>query len=51
MILQRKPFNENKYVNLVTCNFEIVQDSKCLGTILTNRNKLGRDLKKNCECK
>ena len=33
MILPRKPFNENKYVNLGIYNFEIVEDYKCLGKL------------------
>jgi hypothetical protein len=51
MALVQKPFNENKYVNVGTYNFAIVQDCKCVCNILTNKSILGRDLKKSCECK
>ena len=49
--LPRKTFSENKYVNVGAFNFEIVKDCKCLGQIVTNKNKLRRDLEKNCEYK
>ena len=38
MIVSRKPYHENEYVKLDTCNFEIVKDYTYIGTILTNEN-------------
>jgi hypothetical protein len=38
MILPRKLFNENKYVNIGTYNFEMVKGSKCVGKIVTKIN-------------
>jgi hypothetical protein len=40
------PYNENEYVNLNMCNFEIVKDCTYLGTIITNKNKLRPEIEK-----
>jgi len=40
------PYNENEYVNLGTCNFEIVKDCMYLGKILTNKNELRPEIAK-----
>jgi hypothetical protein len=40
MVVLRKPYTENKYVELGTYSFEIVKDCTYPGTFLTNKNEL-----------
>jgi hypothetical protein len=46
MIVSWQPYSGNEYVKLGTYNFEIMRDYTYLGTILTNKNELGPELKK-----
>jgi hypothetical protein len=48
----RKPCNENECVRIGTSNFEIMENCTYLGTVLTHKNKLRREIeKKNYRCK
>lgn len=42
----RKPCNENECVRIGTSNFEIMENCTYLGTVLTHRNKLRREIEK-----
>jgi hypothetical protein len=39
VIESQKPYNENEYIKLDRCNFEIVKDYTNHGTILTKMNE------------
>jgi hypothetical protein len=46
MIVSRKPYNGNEYVNLDTHNFEIAKHYTYLGTILTYKNEVRQEIEK-----
>jgi hypothetical protein len=46
MVISRKPYSENKCVELGTYNFEIVKDCTYLGTFLTNKNGLRPEIER-----
>jgi hypothetical protein len=39
VIESRKPYNENEYIKLDRCNFEIVKDCTDRGTVLSKMNE------------
>jgi hypothetical protein len=44
-------YSENEYVQLGTCNFEIMNDYTYLGAVVTNKNELRPDNEKyNYKC-